>query len=580
MGKFANGTLGIALLILVLPQNGQALPTFSVSTDKLSYVAGETVHIFGTVSEAKYGEVVGIQVFNPENTVYTIAQPDVNADGTFSYDLKIGGKLGINGIYTVKAIYNGEVSYTKFELSGEPPWKPSAGTITLHFEDHTWDVNVSLSNGSIQKIEIDKDFTSVVLIVSTTDKDGNLTITLPRDLIDAKTTKGDDAHFSVLVDGNSVSFTEFGSSFSVRTMSIVVLGGSTEIEIIGTEFLGQIKCDSKPCLDLYGRWYKDPIRYAIEGDSSASSDDFKMISDAFNEWSSWLKSSSGNYNAWNLEPIATATDVPDILVRIIKSPQENCSILGTSYVTSRVAKDKQLLAPVTDYVYTSCKGENNDSTSFYHAALHEIGHSLGLGHAFFMTDDLMCSEQEGKRTCGSEYALTLYPSGADLDALLLLYGNNGFAESNHANFFSDNYFVPMSDISGWSKHIVVPNPEPSERFTISEPVLAGVLVGENSGQTVVYDSINKSILIQSTVKNNQNIDQDYAYIVQVKDFEGHTVDLTWVSGVLPRQESIKVGQDWVPDKRGSYDIEIFVWESVDNPVPLAPAKGLLVKVES
>ena len=67
--------------------------------------------------------------------------------------------------------------------------------------------------------------------ISTT-SDGQLTITLPRALIDAKL-NGDDDEFFVLIDGEEVDFDETKDNGS-RTLTIAFPDGAEEIEIIGT----------------------------------------------------------------------------------------------------------------------------------------------------------------------------------------------------------------------------------------------------------------------------------------------------------------------------------------------------------
>jgi len=54
----------------------------------------------------------------------------------------------------------------------------------------------------------------------------------------------------------------------------------------------------------------------------------------------------------------------------------------------------------------------------------------------------------------------------------------------------------------------------------------------------------------------------------VKDSDGFTVALPWISGNIGPQQSVSVAVPWTPDKAGEYTIEIFVWQSVLKPVPL------------
>ena len=227
----------VASLISVVPQVAYSQAgTLTVKVDKTSFGAGETIMVTGTVPAVIEGVPVAIQVFNPRNTMYTIGQPTPNMDGTYSFEFKVGGKLGINGIYQVKATYSGQSVQTTFEFTGGEVTGPPAGTVRVQFEDNVFNVKASLSNGSIRSIEVDPDFTSIVISVRTTDQDGELKITLPRQLIDARI-NGDDDDFIVLVDGEEADFEETDTTATERTLTIPVPAGAEEVEIIGTQVI-------------------------------------------------------------------------------------------------------------------------------------------------------------------------------------------------------------------------------------------------------------------------------------------------------------------------------------------------------
>ncbi len=78
----------------------------------------------------------------------------------------------------------------------------------------------------------DDDASSLIIGISTT-SDGELTITLPRELIDSIGPDGQEDTFFVLIDGEEVDFDETKTSTD-RTLTIVFPDGAEEIEIIGT----------------------------------------------------------------------------------------------------------------------------------------------------------------------------------------------------------------------------------------------------------------------------------------------------------------------------------------------------------
>jgi len=230
--RYAIVAVLVASLTFVVPQVAYSQAgALTVKVDKTSFAAGETIRVTGTVPAVLEGVPVAIQVFNPRNTMYTIGQPTPNSDGTYMFEFKVGGKLGINGAYVVKATYSGQSVQTTFEFTGGVG--VPTGTIRVEFEGNVFNVKASLSNGSIRSIEVDPDFTSIIISVSTTDQDGELTITLPRQLIDARI-NGDDDDFIVLVDGDEADFDETDTTSTERTLTIPVPAGAEEIEIIGT----------------------------------------------------------------------------------------------------------------------------------------------------------------------------------------------------------------------------------------------------------------------------------------------------------------------------------------------------------
>jgi predicted secreted protein with PEFG-CTERM motif len=231
--KYAIVAVIFASLVSIAPNFAYSQAgTLTVRVDKTSYGAGEMIRVTGTVPAVLEGVPVAIQVFNPRNTMYTIGQPTPNADGTYSFDFRVGGTLGINGIYTVRATYSGQSVQATFEFTGGEMAPP--GTFRVEFQGNVFNVKYSLSNGSIRSIEVDPDFTSLIITVTTsTTEDGTLEITLPRQLIDAKI-NGQDDEFIVLVDGDDSTFEETATTATERTLRIPVPAGTEEIEIIGT----------------------------------------------------------------------------------------------------------------------------------------------------------------------------------------------------------------------------------------------------------------------------------------------------------------------------------------------------------
>jgi len=95
-------------------------------------------------------------------------------------------------------------------------------------------------------------------------------------------------------------------------------------------------------------------------------------------------------------------------------------------------------------------------------------------------------------------------------------------------------------------------------------------------QGFVY--VDKQVQIVTDLSNSQDRFQSFAYIVQVKDSDGVTVSLGWITGSLSPNQHLSPALSWTPEKAGAYVAEIFVWDSITNPEPLSPPLQLEIEV--
>jgi len=109
---------------------------------------------------------------------------------------------------------------------------PQQFTIKDAQSGQSYTVNYSVSGATVDDISISPQDTSLIVSL-TSSGDGNLTMTMPRSLIDAKAGTGDDQFF-VLVDGADTDFTE-SKTDTDRTVTVSFLEDTRQIEIIGTQ---------------------------------------------------------------------------------------------------------------------------------------------------------------------------------------------------------------------------------------------------------------------------------------------------------------------------------------------------------
>ena len=229
----------LAVAVGAIPAFAQENPLdtvpITVTTDQDSYADGETIIISGEAKDYISGQQVTIVVTNPVGNRVAFAQVDLETDKTYSTSITAGGGLWkAAGTYTIKVQYGGEnrSNETTFEFGGSSGGASSGKKV--HVENTDFDVSYSITGGKVLGITADVEAKSLLVSIQTT-SDGTLTITLPRELIDAKI-NGEDDSFFVLIDGEEVEFEEETTSTD-RTLTISFQDGAEEIEIIGTQIV-------------------------------------------------------------------------------------------------------------------------------------------------------------------------------------------------------------------------------------------------------------------------------------------------------------------------------------------------------
>jgi len=90
--------------------------------------------------------------------------------------------------------------------------------------------------------------------------------------------------------------------------------------------------------------------------------------------------------------------------------------------------------------------------------------------------------------------------------------------------------------------------------------------------------VDQQVQIESDLSNSQDRFQNFAYLVQIKNDDGVTVSLSWITGSLSPNQRLSPSLSWTPENTGIYAVEIFVWESITNPDPLSPPLHMDIEV--
>jgi len=108
---------------------------------------------------------------------------------------------------------------------------------------------------------------------------------------------------------------------------------------------------------------------------------------------------------------------------------------------------------------------------------------------------------------------------------------------------------------------------------------SSILLSDSFGNQLQSLSSNDQIQIVGTIINDQNSKQEFVYIFQVKNATNSVELVSWIQGEIFTKQSLDVSQSWFPTKPGTYQIETFVWNSLNDQIALSPSISISIIVE-
>lgn len=99
-----------------------------------------------------------------------------------------------------------------------------------------------------------------------------------------------------------------------------------------------------------------------------------------------------------------------------------------------------------------------------------------------------------------------------------------------------------------------------DKVVVSESGLvnrSGIPIGTNV-------NVNQQVLVSAKITNAQEKNQDFIYIVQIKDNTGSVIKMGWITGTLTKFQSFLPAVSWFPAKQGTFTVEIYVWDGLNQ----------------
>lgn len=105
-----------------------------------------------------------------------------------------------------------------------------------------------------------------------------------------------------------------------------------------------------------------------------------------------------------------------------------------------------------------------------------------------------------------------------------------------------------------------------------------IRLSDSFGNQLSSFSVNNQLQIVGTIKNSQEHKQSFVYLFQVKNSDDTTESIAWIRGELDAHQTLDVSQSWIPKNTGTYEIQTYVWDSLNDPTALGPEMSTVIRV--
>src|SRR5574342_69618 len=206
----------------------------SVWTDKAQYNQPSAIQVGGHVKDPNPNLYVTLKVVGPTGNVVKVDQLMVDDNGDFETTLSTASSL-----WTKTGVYTISVQYGKISKSNEVLVEIFAGGACRESElaakagIETYCIPYSVIGATVKGGTIDMKAKSLIVNIDA-DSDGDLTLNIPRSVLDSKS-GNEDSRFFVLVNGEEEDIYSEEKTDDTRSVTIQFESGVDTIEIIGTQ---------------------------------------------------------------------------------------------------------------------------------------------------------------------------------------------------------------------------------------------------------------------------------------------------------------------------------------------------------
>jgi len=144
--------------------------------------------------------------------------------------------------------------------------------------------------------------------------------------------------------------------------------------------------------------------------------------------------------------------------------------------------------------------------------------------------------------------------------------------------FTRNLFLPPdAELGQWKITAQFSDKEAEITITVMDPdttfdkVLGGgpIFVDGQGNEIVSSNAGQRMQVVGRIVSDEEDSEQPYILLAQIIDSRNNlVVSIGFSSGTLFPSQKASPSVQWVPESEGTYVVELFLWDSLDRPIPL------------
>lgn len=144
--------------------------------------------------------------------------------------------------------------------------------------------------------------------------------------------------------------------------------------------------------------------------------------------------------------------------------------------------------------------------------------------------------------------------------------------------FTRNLVLPPdAELGQWRITAVFSDKEAEITITVLDPdttfdkvVERGLVFVDGQGNEIVSSTASQRVQVVSRIASDEEEGQQpYILLAQIIDSRNNfTVSIVFSSGTLLPGQTASPSVQWIPEREGQYVVELFIWDSLDRPVPL------------